>query len=172
MSTILKWGLITGMVYIFFSLVSNLLGLQQGTNFGLSLLIGTLLLLATFYTIYLGVKETKEELAGEFFTTGQGFMAGFKIVLIAAAVSAIFTFIYLEFIDPNVVDHLLSDAEDKWDEIGVPEENRDSMRKWAGYMANPIVITAISLVSVIFWGAIKALVAGLMLKKNPVVPSA
>ena len=172
MSTILKWGLITGMVYVFFSLISNLLGLQRGGNFGLSLLLNTILMLATFYTIYLGVKETKEELAGEFFTTGQGFMAGFKIALIASAIAAIFTLIYMQFIDPDFMDQVMSDAEDKWDEMGVPEENREMGRKFQSYFTNPFVLAAFVLVSVICWGAIKALVAGLMLKKNPVMPSA
>src|SRR5688572_26656029 len=107
MSTILKWGLITGMVYVAFSLVTNLLGLQETGNFGVTLAFNFVLMLATFATIYLGVKETRDELAGAFFTTGQGFITGFKISLIAAAITCVFTLIYLQFIDPDMMERML-----------------------------------------------------------------
>jgi hypothetical protein len=39
MSSALKWGLITGMVYVLFSLGSNLLGLVQNAGSGFVILI-------------------------------------------------------------------------------------------------------------------------------------
>ena len=62
MSITLKWGLITGMVYVIFSLVSNMLGLQQGggSSAGLGILIYLLQWGGTFFTIYMGVKEIRD----------------------------------------------------------------------------------------------------------------
>ena len=167
MSTIVKWGLITGMVYVIFSLAANLLGLQQGGKFALQLVSNTLLLVATFYTIYLGVKETRDESAKEYFTMGEGFLAGFKIALIAAVIAVVFSFIYIQFIDPDMMDRMMEQAEDQWDEMGVPEDQREMGRKFQGYFTNPLVLSAFVLAQVLFWGAIKSLVAGAMLKKNP-----
>ncbi|HUR30512.1 MAG TPA: DUF4199 domain-containing protein [Saprospiraceae bacterium] len=174
MSATLKWGLITGMVYVIFSLISNLLGLQQGGgNLGLTFLFNTILLAATFFTIYLGVKEIRDEATGEYFTLGEAFSAGFKITLIAAVIAAVFTFIYLKFIDPDLMDKVMSSAEEKWDEMNVPEENREMGRKFQGYFSNPYILSAFVILSVIFWGLIKSLVAGMMLRKNPpIAPSA
>lgn len=175
MSTVVKWGLITGMVYVVFSLISNMMGMNQGGGggMGLNFLILAVLTVATFFTIFLGVKETREDTNG-YITLGQAFMTGFKIALIAALISAVFTILYGYLIDPDLSEKILSGAEEQWDEMNVPEENRDTMRKWSGYMANPVVLAAISLVSVIFWGVIKSLVAGLILKKDPpvVIPPA
>ena len=171
MSTVLKWGLITGMVYVVFSLIGNLLGIQQGGNFGLALLSNFLLMLATFFTIYLGVKETRDESGKEYFTMGEGFVAGFKMALIAAVIAVVFSFVYLQFIDPDMMENMLETTEDQWDEMGVPEENREMGRKMQGYFTNPFVLSAFVLAQVLFWGAIKSLVAGIILKKNPpVVP--
>ena len=168
MSTTLKWGLITGMVYVIFSLVSNLLGLQQGSgNLGLTFLFNFLLMIATFFTIYLGVKETRDEATAEYFTLGEAFSTGFKISLIAAVIASVFTFIYLQFIDPDLMDRVMENAEDQWDEMGVPEENREMGRKFQGYFSNPYILSAFVIMSVIFWGLIKSLVAGLILRKNP-----
>lgn len=169
MSAILKWGLITGMVYIFHSLIGNILGIQQGGNVMMGLLLNTILLGITFYTIYLGVKEVRSETAGEYFTMGQGFIAGLKITLIAAVIAVIFSFIYIQFIDPDMMDRIMSEAEEKWDEMGTPEDAREMGRKFQGYFTNPFILSALVLVQVLFWGVLKSLVAGALLKKNPPV---
>ncbi len=187
MSTILKWGLITGMVYVVFFLISNLLGLQQsmggsGGNMALGFLVQTVLMLATFFTIYLGTKETRDEDKGGYLTLGEGFIAGFKMALIASVVAGLFTFIYIQFIDPTMLDKAMSVAEDQWDEAGMDEDQIEMSKKFTGYIMNPFAMSAITLVSVIFWGVIKALIAGSMLKKlappsaafhdpNPTTPS-
>lgn len=173
MSAILKWGLITGMVYIIFSLLGTLLGIQQGGNLGLGLLINTILLVVTFFTIYLGVKEVREETTTDFFTMGQGFVTGFKIALIAAVLAGVFSLIYQKFIDPEMLDRIMAQAEEQWDEMNVPEERREMGRKFQSYFTNPFIMSAMVMLQVIFWGVIKSLVAGAILKKNPpTVPSA
>jgi len=167
MSTTLKWGLITGMVYVIFSLGMNMMGIQQSGNKMLGFGMGAVLLVVTFIPIYMGVKETREQDLGGYLTLGQGFMAGFKIALIAGLISAIFTLIYTKFIDPHFIDTMMSATEDQWDKAGMPEENREMARKWAGYFMNSFVFSAMALFSALFWGVVKALVAGAMLKKNP-----
>jgi len=171
MSTTLKWGLITGMVYVIFSLISNMLGIQQGgggaASIGLGFLVNTLLMVATFFTIFLGVKESRETDLNGYMTMGQGFMAGFKIALIAAVIASIFTLVYMKFIDPDFVDKAMTAAEEQFDEMNVPEEQREMSRKITGWTRNPFILSALMIVYVIFWGVIKALVAGAILKKDP-----
>ena len=167
MSTVLKWGLITGMVYVIFSLLGTLLGIQQGGNLGLGILSQTILMVVTFFTIYMGVKEVREETTTEYFTMGQGFVTGFKIALIAAVLAGVFSFIYQKFIDPDMMERMLSQAEEQWDELNVPEERREMGRKFQSYFTNPFMMSAIVMLQVIFWGVIKSLVAGAILKKNP-----
>ena len=167
MSTTLKWGLITGMVYVIFSLINNMLGLQQSGNTMAGLGLGALILGATFITIFLGIKEARDQDLGGHLTFGQGFLIGFKIALIAGLISAIFTLIYMKLIDPDFSDKMMSGLEDGWDKAGMPEENREMARKWSGYFMNPYILSAFSLCYAIFWGVIKALVAGSILKKDP-----
>jgi amino acid transporter len=171
MSTTLKWGLITGMVYVLFSLISNMLGIQQGGggNMGLGLLVNFLLMLATFFTIYLGVKETRDQDLGGFLTMGQGFMAGLKMALIAGVIAGLFTLIYMKFIDPDMTDRIMEGAEAQWDEYNVPEEQREMSRKFTGMFLNPFIMAPFMILWIAFWGVIKSLVAGAMLKKLPPV---
>ncbi len=171
MSTTLKWGLITGMVYVIFTLIENMLGIQQGgggaAGMGIGFLVRTLLMVATFFTIFLGVKESRETDLNGYMTMGQGFLTGFKIALIAGVITAIFTLVYMKFIDPDITDKVMTAAEEKFDEMNVPEEQREMSRKITGMFMNPYILSAFMIVWVIFWGIIKALVAAAILKKDP-----
>ena len=168
MSTTLKWGLITGMVYVIYSLISNMLGLQQGgMGMGLGLLANIVIMLATFFTIYLGIKESRDTDLNGYMTMGQGFMTGFKIALIAGLIAGIFAFVYAKFIDPDMADKMMSTAEEQWDEMNVPEEQREMSRKITGMFLNPVIMAPFMILWVLFWGVFKSLIAGAMLKKDP-----
>jgi hypothetical protein len=176
MSTTVKWGLITGMVYVIFSLVSNMLGLSQGGggSAGIGFLVNILLFGATFYTLFLGVKETRDHDLGGNLDMGQAFRAGMKIAVIAGAIAALFSFVYMKLIDPDMVDRVMEGAEDQWDKMNVPEEQREMSRKITGMFLNPAIMAPFMLIWVAFWGVIKALISGSILKKEPppTVPTA
>ncbi len=172
MSTTLKWGLITGMVYIIFSLLTNMMGVQESGNKMLGFGMGGVLLVVTFIPIYLGVKESRENDLGGYLSLGQGFLIGFKIALIAGVISAIFTVIYTMFIDPEFINRLTRMTEDQWDKNGMDDNAKEIARKWMGYFMNPYSFAVIALLSALFWGLIKGLVAGAILKKEapPTMP--
>ncbi len=176
MSTTVKWGLITGMVYVISSLVSNMLGLQQGGggSMGLGMLVNILLFGITFYTLFLGVKEVRDTELNGYLNMGQAFRSGMKIAVIAGVIGAVFTFIYMKFIDPDMTDAIMENAEDQWDKMNVPEEQREMSRKITGIFLNPLIMAPFMLVWVAFWGVIKSLIAGSILKKEapPTAPIA
>jgi hypothetical protein len=174
MSAAVKWGLITGMVYVIFSLLSTMLGLQQGgSNSGLSFVANIFIFAVTFFTVYLGIKEMRDQELSGYLTFGQGFRGGMKISLIAALISSVFAFIYLQFIDPDFGDRMMENIEAQWDKAGMQEEQREMARKFTSYMFNPIIWGAFSLAWVIFWGLVKSLIASAILKKEapPAAPT-
>jgi hypothetical protein len=165
MSTTMKWGLITGAVYVIFALINNILGVQEGSGFSMiGLLTNTLILAATFFTIYLGIKEIRETHLKGFLTFGEGFKSGMGIALIACIISGAFTYIYVSFIDPGLIDRVIAITEAQWEESNMPEESMDRARQMMGYMMNPMFMSLIAAVSVIFWGIIKSLIASALLK--------
>ena len=175
MSTTVKWGLITGLVYIVFSLIGNVTGIQQaggGGSMGLGFLLNILIMVATFFTIYMGVKETRDEVLGGYLTMGDALKSGMKIALIAGIALAVYSLLYATVIDPHMMDKAMEAAEEKWDEMGMSEEQREMSRKWAGMFMNPYILAPFLICWVAFWGLLKSLVAGAMLKKEPppVVP--
>jgi len=168
MSIKVKWGLITGMVYVFFSLISNMLGIAEKGGFSvIGLAVNTLLMVVSFYTIYLGVKEVKEQELGGYMTTGQGFKAGMGIALIASLLAFAFTLIFLNFIDPSFIDKIQDMTHDQWEKQGMTEEQMEAASKMSGMFMNQWFFSLMVIVSVLFWGLIKSVVAGSMLKNEP-----
>lgn len=167
MSTTMKWGLITGAVYVIFSLINNLLGLSEGGGFSMiGLLSNTLLFLVTLFTIYTGVKEIRDNAFEGYLTFGQGFKSGMAIALIAAIIVAIFTYVYIAFIDPGMIDKIIATTEAQWEEQNMSDAQMDQARSMMGYFMNPFIMCLIAAVSVIFWGVIKSLVSAALLKKE------
>ena len=167
MSTTVKWGLITGMVSVFFSLVSNMLGLTEKGGFtGMGLLLTVLSLGAAFYTLFLGIKETKEEKFGGYLTVGQGFKTGMGIALIASLISFAFTLIYLQFIDPEFIGRMSNVAEEQWEQNGMSEEQIEKARSMSGMFMNVWFFSLMAIVGGLFWGLIQSIIAASILKKE------
>lgn len=175
MSITMKWGLITGMVYVIFSLINNMLGLQDAGGFSAKAVLSNAALFgATLFTIYLGVKEARDTDGGGYMTFGQGFKSGMAISLITALIASVFTFIYLKFIDPGFLDKIMAMTQDQWEKQGMSEEQIEAAQKYSGFMMNAWAFSLIMIVSVLFWGLIKSLIAAAILKNEapPSVPTA
>jgi hypothetical protein len=174
MSATVKWGLITGMVYVIFSLISNMMGIQQGgSGGGIGILIYLLQWGGTFFTIYLGIKEIRDSELGGYISVGQSFRKGMGIALIGGVISGIFTLVYMNFIDPEMSDRILEGAEDQWEQANMPEEQREMSRKVTGYFLNPFIMAPFVIVWITLGGMIKSLIAGSILKKEepPTIPT-
>lgn len=173
MSISLKWGLIMGIVYVIFSLISNMLGIQAGAggggmaSAGIGLLLNSLLFLVTLAILYLALKEIREEELDGFLNLGQAIRKGMKIALIAGLILAVYMLLYAYVIDPHMMDKAAEAMEATWDKMNVPEEQREMSRKIAMIFMHPLILAPMSIIWVAFWGLIKSLIAGSMLKKDP-----
>jgi len=168
MSIALKWGLITGMVNVFQSLITNLFGMGPGmkTNTGLNLLLVAVFLVITFIVIYMGIKEFRdEELHGEM-NIGLAIRKGMKIALIAGLITAVYTVIYAKIIDPDMMNKIIAQAEEQWEARNMTEDQMNTARSIMNMMMNPFLLSGIAIVSTCFWGLIQSLIAGAMLKKE------
>lgn len=166
----IKWGLITGGVYVILQLIGNLLGVGQGTASPMTgFAINVLTFGATFYTIHLGIKEARDTELGGYLVMGQAIRKGMKIALVASVIAAIFGIIYMTVIDPDMAETIKAASEAQMDKNNVPEEQREMARKISGIFTNPIVMIPFMIVWIAFWGLIKSLISGAILKREPPV---
>jgi hypothetical protein len=168
MSAAIKWGLITGAVYIIHSLVLTLMGIGPGQSdpgmMGLSFLINVILFGVTFFTVYTGVKDIRDNEMGGFIDFKSAFKSGMKIALIAALISAVFGLLNMYVINPGIMEEMNAAMEESYEKM--EPDQAEAMSKWMGFMKNPILLAFFGILWVAFWGIIKSLIAASMLKKE------
>jgi hypothetical protein len=173
MSIAIKWGLITGMVLVVQSLISNLLGIGQDPDAGsgMGILISAIGLIATFMTIYMGIKEIRDTEMG-YMTTGLALRKGLKIALIAGAILAVFTIIYAKIIDPGLMDRVMAAQEEQMMQRNMTEEQIEGTKKVMSIFKSPFLTAGVVMLMTCFWAIFQSLIAGAMLKKEapPTVP--
>ena len=175
MSIAIKWGLITGMVLVVQSLISNLLGIGQDPDAGpgMGYLIAAIGLVATFFTIYMGIKEIRDAEMNGYMNTGLALRKGLKIALIAGLILGVFTIIYNKFIDPGITDRIIAAQEEQMIRKNMSEEQIEMGKKFLGFFKNTFFTACSVVLMTCFWAIFQSLIAGAMLKKEapPTFPS-
>jgi hypothetical protein len=168
--TTLYWGVISGVVSIILSVIMYVIGFMP-TSFGriaLALLVSVVVLIVV---LVFALKSYRTSLGGVM-TYGQAFKFGLFVILFGAAISSIYTFIFLAFIDPeyskNVMEQFMSNLEEYMLSKGVPEEQVAKAMEEAAKQAIPSPLkSAIQgfIQGVIFSTIINLIVAAVMKKK-------
>ncbi|HEY8782362.1 MAG TPA: DUF4199 domain-containing protein [Mucilaginibacter sp.] len=114
--------------------------------------------------LLLAQKEYKDQLGG-FITFGEGFMAGFIYSVIGGVILAVFIYIYLGILSPQVLEQSLAAQHDKFVEKGMSEDQikqaTDITRKYGAILGAVATLFVIPI-----FGAIVALIGAAIFKKE------
>lgn len=151
----LKWGLITGLVLIIFSLITYYGGMManqalQWVSY-LFLAIG----------IFLGVKKHRDDELGGYMTYGRGLGAGVLIGLFAGLLLAIYIYAFFSA-SPGALEELKRIQEEGMYEKGMPQEQIEMSLKFV----SPGIMALFTLPAMTFFGFIFSLIISAILKKD------
>lgn len=163
----IKYGVICGLVYIICGMGTILIGTEAQTSPLISTGIGLAMLLGTFFVIFYGVKEFRDTVNGGMLSIGEGVKLGALIALIASILAAAFTLLYHYVIDPGYMDRMMETMRESFEEGGMPEEQIDQAMKWTNMFRSPLISVGFTIVWYSFWGFIKGLISGAILKREP-----
>jgi len=154
-----KWGLISGIVGILFSLILILgdLMLTPGVSY-----IG---LIPFAIVLYMAFKEFKDQ-GDSFMTLGQSLKIGLMISLIGGLLLSVFSYIYGQFIDPGMADRIKDMLIEQWEAQGMSDEQIDQAMKFTSYMFNPVIGLIVVLLKNVLVGFVLSLIIGAITKKN------
>ncbi len=159
----LNYGLLLSLATITLSIVVYVMGLSAEQPWWKSLLnfvfMGAI--------IYMGLKAFRTENGG-FLSLGDALKTGLAISLIAGIIGAIFTYIFVNFIEPDFIANLLVVTREKMITQN-PNMTQDQVDTAMGYtekFMSPFIMTAIALIASLFFGFIISLIEGLILKKD------
>ncbi|MCF6224287.1 MAG: DUF4199 domain-containing protein [Flavobacteriaceae bacterium] len=160
---ILNYGGILGIVSVLISVVIYALGMQYDQDWK----TGSLGLIAMAVIIFLGIKKFRE-FNEDNLSIGEALKTGIGIALIGGIISVVYSFIFMNYIEPDFMTNTMAKAEIEMIE-NFPQLTDEQIEKQIEMMKNfstPAITSAIALVASLFFGFIFALISGLILKKD------
>lgn len=165
----LRIGLLAGLALVAIGLVFQLTGLSDPTQ---QYSTGNIISQIVSYgimgaAIYLAVKQHRDENLGGFISMGSAFGLGMLTILIQAVLLSVWTYIYMEFIDPDMIKEIMDNAMEKAIQDGkMTEEQMEGAQGTFKFFTSPLFISASALIGTVLVGLVLSLIVSLVLKKE------
>jgi hypothetical protein len=154
-----KWSIICTIVAIIITYTFQFLNIDQ--NSGIKY-VGIVPFIAF---LLLAQKEFKDQLGG-YLTFGQGFGVGFKFSLFTGLIMAVFIYVYLAILSPQILDQALATQQDQMTQKGMTSEQIDQAMSIAKHWG-PLFGALGTIIFDAIIGAIIALIGAAIFKKDP-----
>lgn len=158
-SVALKYGLIYGLLSIIFFIAidfSGQAGNQSLSWFGL---------LITAVVMYFAHKEFIRDGDG-YMNYGQGLGLGTLMSLIGATISSIFTYVYIQFVNPTFLENVKQAQIIAMEEKGMSDTQIEQAMKISENFTGPTAMLIFGIVFGVFFGFIIALIISAITKKT------
>ena len=166
MSNAIKYGVMMAVGLIVVSLVLYLAGMSSPENMTGSIINSILSYVISIGAIVMGISAYKKANAGHL-TVGNGISQGLLICLVGGLIMAIYTYIFMTFIAPDMADQMKEAMMAGASQGGAQnEEAMEMTEKIMGGVANPGFMAGSVLVSKLFLGLFVGLIAGLIMKND------
>ncbi|MBR9920212.1 MAG: DUF4199 domain-containing protein [Bacteroidetes bacterium] len=167
---IMRYGLISGIIFIAVFMLGNLTGLSSQSS-----LMGSLGFLLVNIIIIVGVcvwavRSHREQSLGGYISFGRAFLVGFGVLFLAMVLQTFFTYVYVTMIDPGYADDIVKNMSEMMENMGAAEAEIEKQVKAAQERFTPAGLIKQGAISTIVGSLIFSLISAAILKKNrPVV---
>ncbi len=154
-----KWGLYLGMVMIIYGMI------LQVTDQVANQSLGYVNYLFMAILIYFAQKSFKDDGNG-FMSYSKGLGIGTLVSVVGGAISSVFTYIYLTFIDDSMIATILEKAEMDMIDRGTPDAQVEQAMSITEKMMTPLIMSLIGLFFVVLLGFILSLIISAINKNS------
>ena len=152
-------GLVMALVLILFSLVLYFTGQSENKSLGWIQIALYGLAVIWSCTYYSG------QMKGNV-TFGNVFAHGFKTGAAAAAIVLLYTFVFMKFISPELIDKAIIQARIKWEEAKMSSSDMNKTEEWLRKYFVSLAVGSALLIYML-GGVIFSLIGAAIAKKNP-----
>lgn len=157
--TALKYGLIFGVVYMIYTTIIYVTGQAANTA------LGWFSFVISIAGMVLAMKEFRAE-SGGFMTYGQGLGIGTMMSAVSGFISAIYSFIYNEFIDTTLRQQILDKVRTNLEEKGMDDVQIDQAMAISEKFSGPTFSFLFPIIGGIVGGFLLSLVVSAIMKKE------
>ena len=155
----LKWGVITSVVIIIYSVASFMTGLYK--NSATSYISFVFLLGGIIFAI----KEYKS-LNNNFLGFGEGLGIGTLTSAVTGLIASIFSFVYIMFIDTTIPQQIADMQREQLESRGMTSEQVEQAMEMASKFTSPGLLFIFGVLGYIFFGFIWSLIVSAIFKKD------
>jgi uncharacterized membrane protein (DUF106 family) len=162
MPVVQKYGLILSATSIIYLLLTSIMGMS---NLMMTFLLLIVLIGVLITILVLGVKEHRNNQLGGFISFGRAFLVCILILVISAVISTIFSYVYMNFINPSYIDSMKDGMTEMLEKYNVPEEKMAESLKQFDDMKT-LNGNLIGLAKNLAGGAVISLIIAAIMKRN------
>ncbi|MBU8891624.1 MAG: DUF4199 domain-containing protein [Bacteroidales bacterium] len=157
---ILTNGLMLGLALIIYSVLLYIFDLNLNKSLGY---VSYIIILAglIFWT-----KSYRDNNMNGFITYGQALGFGTMIVIVAAVLSAIYTYLFVTVIDPDIIDKILAISEEEMLKKGMSDDQVEMAQSFSKKFMSPVVMSISGFIGTSILGFILSLITSAFLKKE------
>jgi FtsH-binding integral membrane protein len=160
-SIILNNGVILGVASIVLSLVMYATGNHLDPHWSISIVSVALFLGLIIY----GTKKFKEANEG-FMSWGEGVKVGVGIAIVAGLIVVIYNYIFMNFIEPDLMSQMTEVQNQKFLDEGMTEEQIEAANEIGKSFQTPGIMAAMGIISYAIGGFIVAAITSAIMKKS------
>jgi len=153
-------GAILGIALIIFSVLLYILDLTttKGMNY-----ISYVIIIAG---IIWATKTYRDNNLGGTISYGQALGFATMVVVIAALISSIYSYVFMKFIDPSVIDKIIAMGEEEMIKRGMNDEQIEMTQSMQAKFMKPGLMNIIGFFALVLWGFVLALITSIFMKKE------
>jgi len=160
MKNALNWGLTLGIGLIIYSLIMYFL------NLSIEKWVGWLSYIIVVAVVVIGTINYRDKELGGYMTYGQALGFGILVILFAQIINAIYNYIFMKFIAPEIIEKMISIQEEEMIKRGIPEAQIEQGMGMVKKFMTPLFINLIAIPITVFFGFIITLITSIFLQKK------
>lgn len=165
MKPFVKFGLLSGGIFVLFTLIMYVTELNRG---GSMQAIEMSALIIPIACMYFAISTYKTEIGNGWISFGTAFKQAFYVGCIGGIIRSVFHFVYIRFIDPAFIDFQKHLEFEKMIEDGMSDAMIETrMQQSAPFMTPPIQFIIVLIISLFFAAVLGLLMAAIFKKQNP-----
>ncbi|MBK7477615.1 MAG: DUF4199 domain-containing protein [Haliscomenobacter sp.] len=163
-----RFGLIASMILIALGLVAQVAGLSDPSNpsgpggIAMNILTYGIMIAA----IVMAVKQHRDTELGGLISFKRAFGLGMFVILIIGAITMVWTFVYMSYINPDMVDQIMEAAQEKQQAQGLSDEQLEAASGMMGMIMKPWFMAISAFVGTLLIGLIISLIVAAIMKKE------
>ena len=162
-STIINYALILSAISIAFNLMLYFLDMhyQQSQMTGI---VGIVIMIGVLIYSFIDHKKLNEG----YLSLSEALKIGLGISALAGLIGVAYTFVFTEFLDPNMMEKALDFQLEKMriDNPEMTQDQLDGIRSMQEKFSGPLIRSAFQIIGSLFIGFIISLIGGLIVKKS------